>query len=142
MTQAGMTQGGFYKHFQSKDALVAEACMSAFKRSAETWKEKGHQPDESADGSLERLIAHYFSKKTPEKTCPMVALAQDAAPHQANQALNAVYQMGVEQLFQTFTAIASERQLKESSRERLALTFAALAGPNILPRPPRDHTSV
>ena len=85
MTQAGMTQGGFYKHFRSKDALVAEACMSAFNRSAETWKEKGHQPDESVDGSLERLIAHYFSKKPPEKTCPTVALAQDAAAHQANQ---------------------------------------------------------
>ena len=144
MTQAGMTQGGFYKHFQSKDALVAEACMSAFNRSAETWKEKGLQPDESVDGSLERLIAHYFSKKPPEKTCPMVALAQDAAPHQANQALNAVYQTGVEQLFETFTAIASEGiapqgQLKEISRERLVLTFAAMVGANMLSRATADQ---
>jgi TetR/AcrR family transcriptional repressor of nem operon len=139
MTQAGMTQGGFYKHFQSKDALVAEACMSAFNRSAEIWKEKGHQPDESVDGSLERLIARYFSKKPPEKTCPMVALAQDAAPHQANQALNAVYQTGVEQLFETFTAIASEGQLKEISRERLVLTFAAMIGANMLSRATGDQ---
>jgi TetR/AcrR family transcriptional regulator, transcriptional repressor for nem operon len=144
MTQAGMTQGGFYKHFQSKDALVAEACMSAFNRSAETWKEKGHQPDESVERSLERLIAHYFSKKPPEKTCPMVALAQDAAPHQANQALNAVYQTGVEQLFETFTAIASEGiapegQLKEITRERLVLTFAAMVGANMLSRATGDQ---
>jgi TetR/AcrR family transcriptional regulator, transcriptional repressor for nem operon len=139
MTQAGMTQGGFYKHFQSKDALVAEACISAFNRSAETWKEKGHQPDESVDGSLERLIAHYFSKKPPEKTCPMVALAQDAAPHQANQALNGVYQTGVEQLFETFTAIASEGQLKKVSREKLVLTFAAMVGANMLSRATGDQ---
>ena len=138
MTQAGMTQGGFYKHFQSKDALVAEACASAFNRSAQTWKEKGLQPDERVDGSLERLIAYYFSEKPPEKTCPMVALARDAEPHQASQALNAAYQTGVEQLFETFTAIASEGQLKEISRERLVLTFAAMVGANMLSRATGD----
>jgi TetR/AcrR family transcriptional regulator, transcriptional repressor for nem operon len=132
MTQAGMTQGGFYKHFQSKDALVAEACMSAFNRSAQIWKDKGHQDED--EGSLERLIAHYFSKRPPEKTCPMVALAQDSAPHQANRALNAVYQKGVEQLFETFTAIASEGKLKKVSHERLVLTFAAMVGANLLSR--------
>jgi TetR/AcrR family transcriptional repressor of nem operon len=139
MTQAGMTQGGFYKHFQSKEALVAEACTNAFNRSAQIWKEKGRQPDDNVDGSLERLIAHYFSKKPPEKTCPMVALAQDAAPHQANHALNAVYQTGVEQLFETFAAIASEGQLKEISRERLVLTFAAMVGANVLSRATGDQ---
>jgi TetR/AcrR family transcriptional regulator, transcriptional repressor for nem operon len=138
MTQAGMTQGGFYKHFQSKDALIAEACLSAFNRSAETWKENGHQ-SESVDGSLQRLITHYFSKKPPERTCPMVALAQDAAPHQANQALNAVYQTGVERLFETFTAIASEGQLTEISRERLVLIFAAMVGANVLSRATGDQ---
>jgi AcrR family transcriptional regulator len=30
MKAAGMTQGGFYKHFASKDALAAEACELAF----------------------------------------------------------------------------------------------------------------
>jgi len=58
MAQSGMTQGGFYRHFQSKDALIAEACMSAFNRSAQTWKEKGRQRGESLDGALQRLIAH------------------------------------------------------------------------------------
>jgi TetR/AcrR family transcriptional repressor of nem operon len=134
MTQAGMTQGGFYKHFQSKDALVAEACASAFNRSAQTWKEKGLQPEPRVDGALERLIEYYFCEKPPEKTCPMVALARDAEPHQASQALNAAYQTGVEQLFATFTAIASAGQLKEISRERLVLTFAAMVGANMLSR--------
>jgi TetR/AcrR family transcriptional repressor of nem operon len=138
MTQAGMTQGGFYKHFQSKDALVAEACASAFNRSAQTWEEKFLQPDGRVNGSLERLIADYFSEKPPEKTCPMVALARDAEPHQASQALNAAYQTGVEQLFETFAAIAAEGQLKEISRERLVLTFAAMVGANMLSRATGD----
>jgi TetR/AcrR family transcriptional regulator, transcriptional repressor for nem operon len=29
-----MTQGGFYKHFASKDALAAEACELAFMKAA------------------------------------------------------------------------------------------------------------
>jgi TetR/AcrR family transcriptional repressor of nem operon len=138
MTQAGMTQGGFYRHFQSKDALVVEACTCAFNRSSETWKEKFLQLDERVNGSLQRLIAYYFSEKPPEETCPMVALARDAEPHQASQALNAAYQTGVEQLFETFAAIASEGQLKEISRERLVLTFAAMVGANMLSRATGD----
>ena len=29
MTAAGLTHGGFYRHFQSKDQVVAEACGEA-----------------------------------------------------------------------------------------------------------------
>jgi hypothetical protein len=56
----------------------------------------------------------------------------------ATQALNAAYQTGVDQLFETFTAIASEGQLKEISRERLVLTFAAMIGANMLSRATGD----
>ena len=38
MTAAGMTQGGFYKHFSSKDALTARACALAFDGAAENWR--------------------------------------------------------------------------------------------------------
>ncbi|HEV3259824.1 MAG TPA: TetR family transcriptional regulator, partial [Gemmataceae bacterium] len=31
MSAAGLTHGGFYKHFASKDQLVAEACAEAVK---------------------------------------------------------------------------------------------------------------
>ena len=29
MSAAGLTHGGFYKHFESKDQLIAEACTAA-----------------------------------------------------------------------------------------------------------------
>jgi F420-dependent methylenetetrahydromethanopterin dehydrogenase len=38
---------------------------------------------------MTQAVADCFSEKPPEKTCPMVALARDAEPHQASQALNA-----------------------------------------------------
>ena len=43
MKEAGLTVGGFYKHFDSRDDLVAEAVSSAFG----TWK---RQVDAAASG--------------------------------------------------------------------------------------------
>src|ERR1700761_7631799 len=44
MAAAGLTQGGFYRHFESKDQLVAEACaasMDHIVRAAEAATEEG-----------------------------------------------------------------------------------------------------
>jgi TetR/AcrR family transcriptional regulator, transcriptional repressor for nem operon len=35
MAAAGLTHGGFYRHFDSKDELVAEACAAAMELAAE-----------------------------------------------------------------------------------------------------------
>jgi TetR/AcrR family transcriptional repressor of nem operon len=35
MQRAGLTHGGFYAHFSSKDALAAEACRAAFDESCQ-----------------------------------------------------------------------------------------------------------
>ncbi|MFT4465855.1 MAG: TetR/AcrR family transcriptional regulator [Sodalis sp. (in: enterobacteria)] len=37
MQAAGMTSGGFYKHFASKEALAAEAARLAFDQSRQHW---------------------------------------------------------------------------------------------------------
>src|SRR5271170_4176558 len=37
MQAAGLTHGGFYGHFKSKDDLAVQACRRAFARSAESW---------------------------------------------------------------------------------------------------------
>src|SRR6266481_4288686 len=59
MKEAGLTVGGFYKHFDSRDALVAEAVSSAFG----AWK---RQMDAAASGgppvSYEKLIDEYLDE--------------------------------------------------------------------------------
>ena len=37
MHQAGLTHGGFYGHFASKEALAAEVCADELRRSADRW---------------------------------------------------------------------------------------------------------
>ena len=38
MAEAGLTHGGFYAHYPSKDALAAAACAAAFTQSAKKWQ--------------------------------------------------------------------------------------------------------
>src|ERR1700759_3165092 len=43
MKEAGLTHGGFYAHFDSREALVIEAFAYAMDRSMERWKKRFEQ---------------------------------------------------------------------------------------------------
>lgn len=60
MSAAGLTHGGFYGHFESKDALAAIACERAFEESVERWRKRvDAAPDRAA--ALESLLDGYLS---------------------------------------------------------------------------------
>lgn len=139
MARAGMTQGGFYTHFESKDALIVEACSSGFERSMQNWKAKAVSSRRPVAGALKRLVAYYFTKKPVEQGCPMVALGQDAARHHASAALNTAYKDGVEQLFSTFLDIARADPSCTLSQEELVVAFTAMVGANMLSRATEDR---
>ena len=79
MKEAGLTVGGFYKHFDSRDELVAEAVSAAFgiwQRQKEA-AESGGQPLFFA-----KLIDDYLSdvhRKNPGAGCAFSALAPEIA---------------------------------------------------------------
>src|SRR3979490_3169325 len=43
MKEAGLTHGGFYAHFDSREALVIEAFADAMDRSTERWRKLAEQ---------------------------------------------------------------------------------------------------
>lgn len=58
MHAAGLTHGGFYGHFASKEALVAEVASASLARSAARWTSiSGAYP---ADAALERIVGPYL----------------------------------------------------------------------------------
>jgi TetR/AcrR family transcriptional repressor of nem operon len=60
MARAGLTHGGFYAHFASKDALVAEACASGL---AETADRLFESPDGAGTKrTLSQVIRAYLSR--------------------------------------------------------------------------------
>lgn len=74
MKSAGLTHGGFYAHFESRDDLVAEAVRIA---AADT--EQGVFGEEH---SLEQAVRHYLSPghlDHPERGCVLAALGSEGA---------------------------------------------------------------
>jgi TetR/AcrR family transcriptional regulator, transcriptional repressor for nem operon len=135
MKAAGMTQGGFYRHFASKDGLAAEACGFAFEKAAEIWKRVASEAVEKKHDPVDALISFYLSPKLPIMTCPMVAFAADAALRSTDDPLRRAYDSGVRALLDTFA------ELTEANRSRadVRMLFAAMVGSNILARSSHDR---
>lgn len=131
MARAGMTRGGFYNHFDSKAALIAEACATAFDRTLEGW-EANVSRGASTEGAFERVVAKFLSRRPGEKVCPVIALGYDSAPHHADADLNRAYRNGVEQLFGMFMHVAEEDSSCRLTEEEVLLAFCAMVGANML----------
>jgi TetR/AcrR family transcriptional repressor of nem operon len=82
MKAAGLTHGGFYKQFSSKEALISEAAAHAFdkqdrQRAAALEQHSGHR-----DAALHAFIDAYLTtehRDTPADGCPIAGLAVDIA---------------------------------------------------------------
>ncbi len=80
MREAGLTHGGFYLHFPSKEALVAAVSAEQLARSATRWTEiEQNQP---RDQALERIVAAYLDRRHVVQTdhgCVLPALGSELA---------------------------------------------------------------
>jgi len=78
MAAAGLTHGGFYRHFASKDQLVSEACAAAQESGADTFAavlSRHHKHN-----GLVALAADYLSKRHRDDRaagCLLAALASE-----------------------------------------------------------------
>ena len=82
MADAGLTHGGFYAHFKSKDDLVREAIAEAHARSRETWAKEVLAAKERGEDGLEVIVRRYLRtahRDRPEAGCSIAALAQEVA---------------------------------------------------------------
>src|SRR5258705_13874454 len=81
MQEAGLTHGGFYGHFDSKEELMGIACARALSESLARW----HQRAESG-APLKAVAKSYLSIRHPDDPgtgCALPALATDVARHGA-----------------------------------------------------------
>jgi len=84
MAAAGLTQGGFYRHFESKEQLIAEASAAAFDMGFEKISQAvaGLPPAEA----IGRFVNMYlFQRQCPgAKLCPLAHLASELPHTDAN----------------------------------------------------------
>ena len=131
MKEAGLTVGGFYKHFDSRDDLVAEAVSSAFggwKRRVEAAKSGG------APVSYEKLIDEYLNeahRDNPGTGCAFSALAPEIA--HSDKRTRALTSEQVRNDIQLIATLLPGRD-KRTARSRAILIFSALVGAMSLAR--------
>jgi TetR/AcrR family transcriptional repressor of nem operon len=81
MAAAGLTHGGFYRHFASKDALVAEASTAALAAVNERMAEAASSRRSKRKG-LKEVAERYLSaghRDNPAIGCPLAALGSELA---------------------------------------------------------------
>src|SRR5258708_18234134 len=125
MKEAGLTVGGFYKHFDSRDQLVAEAVNSAFGG----WKRRGDAAKSSGPPvSYEKLIDDYLNeghRDNPGTGCAFSALAPEIA--RSDKRTRALTSEQVRNDIQLIAALHPAKD-KRAARSRAILTFTALVG--------------
>jgi TetR/AcrR family transcriptional repressor of nem operon len=80
MTAAGLTHGGFYRHFQSKDQLVAEACASGMASLVAVVEAAGSK--KNGKKAIEAIIDNYLAAKhrdDPASGCAYAAVGSELA---------------------------------------------------------------
>jgi TetR/AcrR family transcriptional repressor of nem operon len=137
MKSAGLTHGGFYAHFKSKDALLTETLADTFARSRARVRHllEGLPPK----AALATYIDFYISadhRDHPASGCPVTALNSDM-PRQTKK-FRAAFEAGVREIA---TLIATRMAAAGvADAERLAPSIlAAMAGAVALSRTISDR---
>ncbi|MGA8902721.1 TetR/AcrR family transcriptional regulator [Bradyrhizobium sp.] len=84
MKDAGLTHGGFYAHFDSREALVIEALTHAMDRSTERWRKLSDETP--VEKRLSRIVNTYLApthRDDPGHGCAVPALAAEIARESA-----------------------------------------------------------
>ena len=80
MKASGLTVGGFYKHFQSKDELLSDAIAQGFSESSEKIRSSlQNMPREDRWKEIVRLYLSPEHCDRPDTGCPVAALATEIA---------------------------------------------------------------
>jgi TetR/AcrR family transcriptional repressor of nem operon len=80
LSDAGLTHGTFYAHFDSKEALQAEAFRSAADETSDRWTQ--NIADLPLDGAVRLLLGRglgNYHLKHPETGCPFAAAGSEVA---------------------------------------------------------------
>jgi len=80
MKQAGLTHGGFYAHFESRDALLAEAIERAGRDSALAMRQRVDASRARGESALRAVVESYLSEAHlagAESGCVVAALGSE-----------------------------------------------------------------
>ncbi len=139
MSEIGLTHGGFYTHFDSKEALASEAIEAAFGESVRGW----HKVLESArtKSGFASLVDLYLGEKhlrDPGTGCAVPALGSEIA--RAGPVVRENVAKGINEMIEIFSKQIEDTS-PERKKERAIATVACLVGAIVMARCVNDRTT-
>lgn len=137
MKEAGLTVGGFYKHFASRDELVAEAVQAAVEEQRRQMQERGIDP---ADVPLADYAENYlsaFHRDHCGEGCAYAALTADIA--RSGETVRTIATEGMRKNIETMMGRMPQADAADARRNALIAT-CLMAGAVGLARATNDET--
>jgi TetR/AcrR family transcriptional repressor of nem operon len=136
MEEAGLTVGGFYKHFDSRDALIREALAAA----CGAWQARADAADEGGPPiSFKSLVDEYLSPRhrdNPGAGCPVAAVAAEVARGDART--RAQFSARLVQNINLLTGLIDAKDTRTACHKAIA-AYAAMVGAIIMARVANDE---
>jgi TetR/AcrR family transcriptional regulator, transcriptional repressor for nem operon len=137
MESAGLTRGGFYRHFRDKNELYAEAvrrflCADAPK----PWQSKSSHAGMASKPRGQRVVDAYFSRDhfdDCETCCPLIALPSDVM--RSSDAVKGAYREVLEKLVEIFLGELDDPQRRERALALAALCVGGIVTPKCVDDP-------
>ena len=129
MQATGLTHGGFYKHFGSRDDLIAEAADDAFAYADETLDHHAHDPHDPLASWVDWYVSEEHRDDPGALRCPVAALVGDVG--RADDRVRAGYSAMVERYVEALEGMLGGGQ---GSRQQALIAASTLVGSLALAR--------
>lgn len=132
MKDAGLTHGGFYAHFDSREALVIEAFTDAMDRSTERWRKLAEQtPPEKRLAMIVNTYLTPHHRDDPGHGCAVPALSAEIA--RESPKTRRVFAARLEQMIDTLASQIPGVPRKAARKQALA-ALATMMGTLVMAR--------
>jgi len=137
MKSAGLTHGGFYGHFKSKEDLMAQAATRALDESMHKWNDVVVAAGECG---LDAFVDMYMTtehRDNPGQGCVMAALGAQSARQGAP--VRQIFSEGLRRMLKGLAQVVPGRS-EAARREKAIVTFAGMVGAMVLSRAVDDES--
>ena len=132
MKEAGLTHGGFYAHFDSREALVIEAFADAMDRATERWRKLAEQtPPEKRLATIVGTYLTPLHRDDPGHGCAVPTLGAEIA--RESPKTRKAFAAKLEQMIDMLAAQIPELPRKAARKQAMAV-IATMMGTLVLAR--------
>jgi AcrR family transcriptional regulator len=129
MEDAGLTHGGFYKHFAAKEDLYREAVLEFMCAAPEPWQTSHVDPAAKGTELARMVVEAYLSREHLDDlagSCPMIALPSDVS--RGNGAVKAAFRSVLDMMVDVMAANLHATEARPARERALAITATMVGG--------------